>query len=171
MCHRIPCMPPWSNHACPPGATTHAPPRHNHACPPIATMHAPGATTHAPPRSNHARPPWSNHARPPWCKNITLPQTSFAGGKKLKYGRNVASLSIACSGGISTIHGTLFIWHVAWGGDLRLLIQAPTGTVGTDSRAVKRAVNLTRWCNEDLLPEPVEKLYKNVSHLVSKTPK
>ena len=54
--------------------------------------------------------------------------------------RNVPPVSIACSGGISTIRGTLLIWHVVWGGDPRLLTQAPTGTVGTDSRAVKRAV-------------------------------
>ena len=92
------------SHTCPPGATTHAP-QSNHACPP-GSNHAPpwsnpacppGATTHAPPQSNHACPPQeqpctphspqSNHACPPVnrmtsrCKNITLPQTSFAGGK------------------------------------------------------------------------------------------
>ena len=76
------------SHTCPPGSN------HMHA-PPGATTHAPpGATTHAP-WSNHAHPPGSNHACPPGatthdppvnrmtnrCKNITLPQTSFAGGK------------------------------------------------------------------------------------------
>ena len=66
-----PCMPP--NHACPP-ATTYAPQQpctppsnhtpHNHACP-LATMHTPPV----------------NRMRDR-CKNITLPQTSFAGGNK-----------------------------------------------------------------------------------------
>ena len=74
-----PRMPPQSNHARP---------QSNHACPPRAAMHAPQSTTmHAPPpQSNHACPSQSNHAHPPvdrmtdTCKNITLPQTSFAGG-------------------------------------------------------------------------------------------
>ena len=99
-----PCMPPQSNHACPPWEQPRTPPWSNHACPPEqpcmppgatthtpqsnhATMHAPlGATMHAPPQEQPRMPP-SNHARPPpvnrvtnWCKNITLPQTSFAGG-------------------------------------------------------------------------------------------
>ena len=86
--------PPGSNHACPLGATTHAPQEQPHT-PPRATMHAPsGATTHAPqeqphtPQSNHACPPGSNHTCPPVnrmtnrCKNITLPQTSFAAGNE-----------------------------------------------------------------------------------------
>ena len=95
-----PHMPP-SNHACPP-ATKHDPqqPRMlpgNHTCPP-ATTHAPGnhacplATTHAP--QQPCMPPATTHAPrqpcmpPPWTEflthaseNITLPQTSFAGGK------------------------------------------------------------------------------------------
>ena len=60
------------------GATTHALPREQ-PCPP------PGVTTHAPPGVTTL--PGSNHACPPVnrmtnrCKNITLPQTSFAGGK------------------------------------------------------------------------------------------
>ena len=97
---RILCMPPHK-HACPP-ATMHAPlqphmpPPHNHACPlqpctPPTTMYAPN--NHAcppqpctPPTTMHAP---GNHACPPlWTewqtgvKNITLPQTSFAGGNK-----------------------------------------------------------------------------------------
>ena len=94
---------PPSNHACPP-ATTHAP--SNHACPhpPVATMHTPPrppATTHIP--GNHACPPATTHApqQPRMlpladrmthtCKNITLPQTSFAGG-------NNDPCSLNCSG-------------------------------------------------------------------------
>ena len=77
-----PCTPP-SNHTCPP-ATTHVPrqpctPPSNHTCP-LATMHAPSATMHA---------PWQPHMPPLWTEfltlaseNITLPQTSFAGGNK-----------------------------------------------------------------------------------------
>ena len=101
-----PCMPPSPHtplgmhplhHACPQPQTLPG----NHTCP-LATTHAPLATTHAPhpwqpcmPPSNRACPPHQqpcmpprNHAHPPplnrmtnWCKNITLPQTSFAGGK------------------------------------------------------------------------------------------
>ena len=62
----------WKNHARPPNKMTHAPPN--------KTMHAPqsnhacrlGATMHAPPVNRMTN----------WCKNITLPQTSFAGGNK-----------------------------------------------------------------------------------------
>ena len=86
---------PPSNHACPP-ATMHAPPKP--CMPPLATTHAPHhahphplATMHAlwqpcMPPSNHAHPPATMHAPHPVnrmtnrCKNITLPQTSFAGG-------------------------------------------------------------------------------------------
>ena len=76
-----PCMPP-SNHTHTP-ATMHEP--HNHA--PPTTMHAP-LQPHMPPQQPHMPP--ANHACPPpppvdrmthMCKNITLPQTSFAGGK------------------------------------------------------------------------------------------
>ena len=104
-----PHMPPATMHA--PSASMHAPPQPhmppgNHACPP-ATTHAPQqpcmlplqpcippqpcmppTTTHTP--SNHACPSPSNHAPPPWTEflthaseNITLPQTSFAGGKNI----------------------------------------------------------------------------------------
>ena len=66
-----PCMPPQSNHAHPPGATMHALPS-NHAHP---------TPDQPPPRSNHARPPPVNRMTN-GCKNITLPQTSFAGGNK-----------------------------------------------------------------------------------------
>ena len=52
--HPQPCMPP--GHACPSG----------HACPP-----------------GHAHPPPVNRMTNR-CKNITLPQTSFAGGNKIK---------------------------------------------------------------------------------------
>ena len=34
-----------------------------------------------PPRKNHARPPVNRMTN--WCKNITLPQTSFAGGNHI----------------------------------------------------------------------------------------
>ena len=80
-----PCTPP-SNHACPPQPHTPC----NHACPP-ATMHAP-TTMHAPPAAMHAPPqphmPPQQPRMPPLnrmtnrCKNIILPQTSFAGGNK-----------------------------------------------------------------------------------------
>ena len=66
------CMPPQSNNAHPPGATT--PPGSNHACP--LSNHA-----HPPPGSNHAHPPVNRMTN--WCKNITLPQTSFAGGNEI----------------------------------------------------------------------------------------
>ena len=91
-----PCTPPRSNHACTPPS--------NHACPPGATMHAPPREQpHMPPLYNHARPPLqprtppllqpcmpppaTMHAPPVnrmtnRCKNITLPQTSFAGGNE-----------------------------------------------------------------------------------------
>ena len=95
-CPPQPCMPPhnhacppqprmpYHNHTCPP-ATTHAP--HNHTCPP-ATTHAspqpcmPPTTTHAPLATTHAllRQPVNRMTNR--CKNITLPQTSFAGGNK-----------------------------------------------------------------------------------------
>ena len=91
---RQPHMPPWQwcmppgNHACP-LATMHVPwqpcmPPSNHACPPT-TMHTPRQPCMLP--SNHACPPWQPRMPPPvdritdTCKNITLPQTSFAGGK------------------------------------------------------------------------------------------
>ena len=99
-----PCMPP--NHACcpqqphMPPATMHAPqqpcmPPSNYTCPP-ATTHTPQQPHMSP--SNHACPP-GNHAHSP-CgqndthgKNITLPQTSFAGGNKTVFG----SVRMACS--------------------------------------------------------------------------
>ena len=75
-----PCAPPWQphmppdNHACP-LATTHGPLANMHASQPCTlcptTTHAPLATTHAPPVNRMTN----------WCKNITLPQTSLAGGK------------------------------------------------------------------------------------------
>ena len=67
---RILRTPPWQPRM-PPPATTHAP---------QATMHAPLATTHAP--RQPCTPPWTEfltHA----SENITLPQTSFAGRKKM----------------------------------------------------------------------------------------
>ena len=78
---RILCTSP-SNHACPPC---------NHTCPP-ATTHPP-TTTHAPQQPH--MPPTNMHTplqprmapvdrMTHMCKNITLPQTSFAGGKKRK---------------------------------------------------------------------------------------
>ena len=88
-----PCMPPpHHNHACPP-TTMHVP--SNHACPPTtmhtphnqtcpeATMHTLGNLTCPPPATWH--PPATTHApvdrMTHTCKNITLPQTSFAGAK------------------------------------------------------------------------------------------
>ena len=71
-CIPVGCVPPahWSYLA-----TTHA--------------HPPGAATHAP-GSNHACPPREQPRTPPpvngmtnRCKNITLPQTSFAGGNNM----------------------------------------------------------------------------------------
>ena len=77
-----PCKHAHPSQPCTPPATMHAP--HNHACPPTTT-HAP-LQSHMPP-SNHACPPATTHAPPVnrmtnRCKNITLPQTSFAGGNK-----------------------------------------------------------------------------------------
>ena len=81
----LPCMPPFTthaplHHACPP-FTTHAHPSPCmpplcHACP-LPITHAPLPTTHAPPATMHA-PPVNRMTN--WCKNITLPQTLFAGG-------------------------------------------------------------------------------------------
>ena len=70
-----PRMPPPQQPCTPPQEQPRTPPRSNHTHTPTATMHAPpGATTHAPPVNRMTN----------WCKNITLPQTSFAGGKNLK---------------------------------------------------------------------------------------
>ena len=101
-----PRMPP-GNHACPP-ATMHTPGNHAHPLQPCTlpgnharpstTMHTPQQPQHPP--SNHAHPlqpctppPATTHTHPlatthappvnrmtNRCKNITLPQTSFAGG-------------------------------------------------------------------------------------------
>ena len=95
-----PCMPPRSNHACPPreqpcmspGATTHAPTWEQPHTPPGATMHPPsnhtcpplGATTHAPPGATTHTPHTPVNRMTNRCKNITLLQTSFAGGNKVK---------------------------------------------------------------------------------------
>ena len=89
-----PCMPP--NKTTHPQIKTHMHPlnKTTHAPPPNKTMHAPRSNhARSPPRSNHTHPtppPGSNHAcHPPvnrmtnWCKNITLPQTSFAGGNNI----------------------------------------------------------------------------------------
>ena len=65
-----PRMLPWSKHAAAPEATTHTPPG--------ATTHAPQATMHAPPGATTHAPPVNRMTNR--CKNITLPQTSFAGG-------------------------------------------------------------------------------------------
>ena len=88
-CPPQPCTPPKQPGT--PPATTHAPPQPcvppttTHPlqpCIPPATMHAP-ATMHTPqqpcmPPCNHACPPVNRMTNR--CKNITLPQTSFAGG-------------------------------------------------------------------------------------------
>ena len=87
--------PSRKNHACPPektmhtplGKTMHAPPEKTMHTPPGKTMHAPpektmhplGKATHAPPEQPRTPPPPVNRMTN-WCKNITLPQTSFAGG-------------------------------------------------------------------------------------------
>ena len=92
-----PCMPP-GNHTCPPKnhaqpspATMHALPQQcmppcNHACHPSnhalpqQPYMAPPATMHTPPKTTHTPPVNRMTNR---CKNITLPQTSFAGGKNI----------------------------------------------------------------------------------------
>ena len=81
--HCILCTPPC-NH---PPTTMHTPPQpcmpSLQPCMPPWQPHMPPATTH-PPKKPHT--PQKNHTRPPVnrmtnrCKNITLPQTSFAGG-------------------------------------------------------------------------------------------
>ena len=81
----MPLPPKATTHAPPPPGSSHAPPQSNHACPPGATMHVPPQEPHTP-RSNHTCPPPRKNHTPPmnrmtnWCKNITIPQTSFAGG-------------------------------------------------------------------------------------------
>ena len=87
--------PPRSNHACPPRATTHAPeqphtPPSNHACPPEQPCMPPLEQPHMPPQEQPCTPPPEQPRTPPppvnrmtnRSKNITLPQTSFADGKK-----------------------------------------------------------------------------------------
>ena len=91
-CPLQPRMPPCK-HACPQQphmplqphmSPNHTPPPHmspgNHTCPPPKTQ-APQETMQTPP-GNHARPPVNRITNR--CKNITLPQTSFAGGKNSK---------------------------------------------------------------------------------------
>ena len=61
--HRIPCMPPGRNHACPPGGTTHAP-SSNHAFPPEQPRMPPGATMHT---------PWQQPCMPPLAATMHAP--------------------------------------------------------------------------------------------------
>ena len=98
-CIPVGCVPPahWSylrissypTHTPPPptpipGATMH-PPRSNHASPPEQPCTPPPrATTHAPPPEQPRTPPSVNRMTNR-CKNITLPQTSFAGGKNVRF--------------------------------------------------------------------------------------
>ena len=114
-----PCMPPRSNHTCPLGsnhacpllgATTHAPPEQprmpipqEQPCtsPQEQPRTPPGATMHAPQEQPHMPPPVNRMTNR--CKNITLPQTSFAGGKNNQGGHiptetkfYVLSLSFPC---------------------------------------------------------------------------
>ena len=73
-----PCMPPWEQphppeQPCtPPQEQPRTPPGSNHVSPQEQPCTPPGATTHAPPVNR-----MTNR-----CKNITLLQTSFAGGKQ-----------------------------------------------------------------------------------------
>ena len=71
-----PHMPPRSNHTCPPGATTHAPPEQ--PCMPSKQPCTPPRATTQAPRDQPRTPPVNRRTNR--CKNITLPQTSFAGG-------------------------------------------------------------------------------------------
>ena len=72
-------------HACPP--TTHAP---CHTCHPCHAHHPPPCMPPCHAHLHHACPPCHAHTPPPVnrmtdrCKNITLPQTSFAGGKNIE---------------------------------------------------------------------------------------
>ena len=79
ICCGILCMPPATMHA--PYNHAHPPqpcmPPINHACPP-PTMHTPPPTMHAP--WQPCMPPMNRMINR--CKNITLSQTSFAGGNK-----------------------------------------------------------------------------------------
>ena len=93
----------WKKSRTPP-PKLRTPPEKNHACPPkkLCTP-PPEKITHAPPKIMHATPlkksrtpPPDNHAHHPpmWTEflthayeNITLPQTSFAGGNKCLYDR------------------------------------------------------------------------------------
>ena len=92
---------PWSNH-------TH-PPWSNHACappPPRATMHPSG--------SNHACPPPLVNRMTNWCKNITLPRTSFAGGKNSSLTSLVNHVKLKFSILLMGKHWTYELDHFNW---------------------------------------------------------
>ena len=82
-----PCMPP-SNHECPLPPSNHTcplqqpctPPSANHAYPPQPCMPPSNHTLQPHPTTMHV-PPWTEFLTYA-SENITLPQTSFAGGKK-----------------------------------------------------------------------------------------
>ena len=75
-----PCMPPWEQPCTSPPEQPCMPPQSNHACPLRATMHTPPQEQpHMPPQEQPCTPPVNRMTNR--CKNITLPQTSFAGGK------------------------------------------------------------------------------------------
>ena len=115
-----PHTPPRSNHACSLGATTHIPREQPHTpweqlctpcpleqphTPPGATMHAPQEQPCIPPPRSNLAPPGATMNTPPVnrmtnrCKNITLPQTSFAGGNnEYDYGQEDA-MTVSTSDG------------------------------------------------------------------------
>ena len=68
-----PCMPPQSNHTCPPLEQPCMPHQSNHAClphEPHMLPPPPGATMHAPPKQPHMPPPMDRMTDT--CKNITF---------------------------------------------------------------------------------------------------
>ena len=123
---------PGSNHACPPRATTHAPLGATMHAPLGATMHAPleqpcmppeqpcmppRATTHAP--QEQPCPPGATMPAPPvnrmtnWCKNITLPQTSFASGNNSWLSVNTGPRSPGSSCNCGTFQNPLQLTEIS----------------------------------------------------------
>ena len=127
-----PCMPPQSNHACPPGATMHTP-WSNHAQPPEQPCMLPQATTHAPPRSSHTHPPGSNHTCPPGATTHAPPVDRIVDTRFWKYYLAPTSLWAVTRLLSSRIHTAHMLpispsMHCAGGGLLRG-VPGPEGSV------------------------------------------
>ena len=114
-----PCMPPRATMHTPlPRATTHAP-QSNHACPhPWEQPCPPPKQPHMPPLGQPYTPPQATTHAPPVnrmtnrCKNITLPQTSFAGGNNCHFqgeGIMVSYFMLGCGRFSYIIYGMVWI--------------------------------------------------------------